>query len=495
MSRPLNILYVSSEVEPFAKTGGLADVSSALPKAIKDIGHEIRIMMPRYRFIVERRFHLHDIIRLRDIPIPVGSSTELGNVKSSFISNLKEKVQVYFLDNSNYFGRDGIYQSPTTKKDYKDNDDRFIFFCRGVLETLKRLGWQPDILHCNDWQTGLIPAYLKTMYMHDPFLKTIKTVFTIHNMAYQGSFPLESFTKSNLPKELFNHNGVEAYGNFNFLKTGLFFSDAITTVSEKYAEEICNSTEVGAGLNGLLLSRRKDLHGILNGIDYQIWNPATDEFIFRKYDVHSIDAKIDNKRALLTKFDLEFSENRPVIGIISRLADQKGFDLIFDIIEDVIRLDVQFVMLVSGEKEYEKKVEVLQKKQPKRVALFIGYDTELAHMIEAGTDLFLMPSKYEPCGLNQMYSMRYGTIPIVRATGGLDDTVEDYTGNGKGTGFKFEKYESKELMKTIQRALKVFQQPEEWKKLMRNGMLCDFSWENSARKYINLYKELLKHNA
>ena len=495
MSRPLNILYVSSEVEPFAKTGGLADVSSALPKAIKDIGHEIRIMMPRYRFIVERRFHLHDIIRLRDIPIPVGSSTELGNVKSSFISNLKEKVQVYFLDNSNYFGRDGVYQSPTTKKDYKDNDDRFIFFCRGVLETLKRLGWQPDILHCNDWQTGLIPAYLKTMYMHDPFFKTIKTVFTIHNMAYQGAFPLESFTKSNLPKELFNHNGVEAYGNFNFLKTGLFFSDAITTVSEKYVEEICNSTEVGAGLNGLLLSRRKDLHGILNGIDYQIWNPATDEFIFRKYDVHSIDAKIDNKKALLTKFGLEFSENRPVIGIISRLADQKGFDLIFDIIEDVIRLDVQFVMLVAGEKEYEKKVEVLQKKQPKRVALFIGYDTELAHMIEAGSDLFLMPSKYEPCGLNQMYSMRYGTIPIVRATGGLDDTVEDYTGNGKGTGFKFEKYESKELMKTIQRALKVFQQPEEWKKLMHNGMLCDFSWENSARKYINLYKELLKHNA
>lgn len=369
MSRPLNILYVSSEVEPFAKTGGLADVSSALPKAIKDIGHEIRIMMPRYRFIVERRFHLHDIIRLRDIPIPVGSSTELGNVKSSFISNLKEKVQVYFLDNSNYFGRDGIYQSPTTKKDYKDNDDRFIFFCRGVLETLKRLGWQPDILHCNDWQTGLIPAYLKTMYTQDPFFKTIKTVFTIHNMAYQGAFPLESFTKSNLPKELFNHNGVEAYGNFNFLKTGLFFSDAITTVSEKYVEEICNSAEVGAGLNGLLLSRRKDLHGILNGIDYQIWNPATDEFIFRKYDVHSIDAKIDNKRALLTKFGLEFSENRPVIGIISRLADQKGFDLIFDIIEDVIRLDVQFVMLVAGEKEYEKKVEGTSEKTTKTCRL------------------------------------------------------------------------------------------------------------------------------
>jgi starch synthase len=494
MSRPLNILFVSSEVEPFAKTGGLADVSSALPKAVKDLGHEIRIMMPRYRFIGERKFRLHDIIRLHGIPIPVGNSNELGNVKSSFINNLKEKVQVYFLDNANYFGRDGIYQSPTTKKDYKDNDERFIFFCRGVIETLKRLGWQPDIIHCNDWQAGLIPAYLKTMYSTDPFFKSMKTVFTIHNMGYQGAFSKESFVKSNLPEELFRPNGVEAYGNFNFLKTGLLFSDVITTVSEKYADEICTSPEIGAGLNGLLLTRRKDLHGILNGIDYQIWNPATDEFCFRKYDVKSIEAKVDNKRALLTKFGLEFSENCPVIGMISRLADQKGFDLLFEIIEDIIRLDVQFVMLVAGEREYEKKIEALQKKHSKRIAVVIGYDNEVAHLIEAGTDMFLMPSKYEPCGLNQMYSMRYGTVPVVRATGGLDDTVEDYTGNGKGTGFKFEKYDSKELMKIIQRALKVFQQPEEWKRLMRNGMMQDFSWENSARKYINLYKELLRHN-
>jgi starch synthase len=495
MSRPLNILFVTSEVYPFAKTGGLADVSGALPKAIKDLGHEIRIMMPRYRFIGERKFRLHDIIRLHEIPIPVGTSVELGNVKSSFINNLKEKVQVYFLDNATYYGRDGIYQSPTTKKDYKDNDERFIFFCRGVIETLKRLGWQPDIIHCNDWQTGLIPAYLKSMYMTDPFFKSMKTVFTIHNMAYQGAFPQESFPKSNLPASLFNPNGVEAYGNFNFLKTGIYFSDAITTVSEKYADEICKSPEIGAGLNGLLNSRRKDLFGILNGIDVQLWDPATDEYSFRKYDSKSIEAKVDNKRALLSKIGMDFSENRPVIGLISRLADQKGFDLVFDIIEDVIQLDVQIVMLVAGEKEYEKKIESLQKKYSKRIYAYIGYDNELAHMIEAGTDMFLMPSKYEPCGLNQMYSMRYGTVPIVRATGGLDDTVEDYTGNGKGTGFKFEKYESKELMKVIQRALKVFQQPEEWKRIMRNGMMGNFSWENSARKYINLYKDLLKHNA
>ncbi len=492
MSRPLNILFVSSEVDPFAKTGGLADVSSALPKAIKDLGHEIRIMMPRYRFIGERKYRLHDIIRLKDIPIPIGSNSALGNVKSSFISNLKDKVQVYFLDNEEYFGRDGIYQSPSTKKDYKDNDERFIFFCRGVLETLKRLGWQPDIIHCNDWQTGLIPAYLKTLYKDDSFFKNVRSVFTIHNMAYQGSFPAESFVKTGLPKDLYHPEGVEAYGQFNFLKAGLFFADSITTVSEKYALEICSSEDMGAGLQGLLSARKKDLHGIVNGVDVHVWNPANDEFIYRKYDSKSLEAKSENKLALLQKFGLEYLESRPVIGAISRLVDQKGFDILLDVLEDVMKLDVQFVMLAAGEKEYEKKFEAFHKKHPKRMGLLLGYDEELAHMIEAGCDMFLMPSRYEPCGLNQMYSMRYGSVPIVRATGGLDDTVDDYAGNGKGTGFKFEKYDGKELYKAIHRAVKVFQQPEEWKKIMRNGMVQDFSWENSARKYLNLYKDLLK---
>ena len=492
MSRPLNILFVSSEVDPFAKTGGLADVSSALPKAIKDLGHEIRIMMPRYRFIGERKFRLHDIIRLKEIPIPVGSTSMVGNVKSSFISNLKEKVQVYFLDNEAYFGREGIYQSPSTKKDYKDNDERFMFFCRGTLETLKRLGWQPDIIHCNDWQTGLIPAYLKTLYKDDPFFKSVRSVFTIHNMAYQGSFSADSFGKTGLPREVFKPEGAEAYGRFNFLKAGLYYADTITTVSEKYAQEICTSSEIGAGLNGLLHARKKDLHGIVNGIDSNLWDPSTDEFIFRKFDARSIEAKIENTRSLVTRFGLEYDEHRPVIGAISRLVDQKGFDLVLEILEDLLKLDVQFVMLASGEKDLEKKFEGIQKRHPKRMALVLGYDDELAHMIEAGSDIFLMPSKYEPCGLNQMYSMRYGTLPVVRATGGLDDTVEDHAPGGKGTGFKFEKFDSRELHRAIQRALKLFQQPDEWRKVMRNGMQRDFSWANSARKYVNLYKDLLK---
>lgn len=492
MSKPLNILFLSSEVEPFAKTGGLADVSSALPQAIKELGHEIRIMMPRYRFISERKFKLHDIIRLKEIPIPIGKNFEIGNVKSSFISNLKEKVQVYFLDNANYFGRDGIYQSPVGKKDYKDNDERYIFFCRGVLETLKRLGWQPDIIHCNDWQTGIVPAYIKTLYASDEFFKSIKTVFTIHNMAYQGAFTSEAFEKSGLPKSVFHPEGAEAYGKFNFLKTGLHYADAITTVSERYAEEICTSDEYGAGLNGLLAKRKKDLKGILNGIDYETWNPLTDEYAYRKFDVKSIDAKLDNKKALLKRFNIPYKEGVPLIGGISRLVEQKGYDLVLEILDDLIKLNVQFILLGSGEKAVEKKFETLQKKYSHQMGVFFGFDNELAHLIEAGSDLFLMPSRYEPCGLNQMYSMRYGTIPVVRAIGGLDDTVEDYTGGGKGTGFKFEKYDAKELLKAIQRALKVYQQPEEWKKLMRNGMQKDFSWEHSAKKYVNLYKELLR---
>ena len=492
MSRPLNILFVSSEVEPFAKTGGLADVSSALPKAIKELGHEIRIMMPRYRFISERKFKLHDIIRLKEIPIQVGKDIELGNVKSSFISNVKEKVQVYFLDNAKYFGRDGIYQSPTSETDYKDNDERFIFFCKGVPETLKRLGWQPDIIHCNDWQTGLVPAYVKTIFSNDGFFKSVKILFTIHNMAYQGAFPAESFGKTGLPKELFKPDGVEAYGKFNFLKAGLFFSDAITTVSQKYAEEICSSDENGAGLNGFLSQRRKDLHGILNGIDYQQWTPSADNHIFRKYDLKSVEAKVDNKRALAEHFRLKFKPTSPMIGSITRLVEQKGFDLVLEVLEDILKMDVQFVMLASGDKSLEKKFETLHKKHSDKMGIVFGFNEELAHLIEAGSDMFLMPSRYEPCGLNQMYSMRYGTVPIVRATGGLDDTVEDYASNGKGTGFKFEKYDSKELLKAIQRAVKVYNQPEEWKKLIRNGMQKDFSWKNSAKKYVSLYRELLK---
>jgi len=491
MSKPLNILFVSSEVEPFIKTGGLADVSGTLPQVIKDLGHEIRIIMPRYGSISERKFKLHDVIRLKDIEVPIGKDKKIANVNSSFIANVKSKVQVYFLANKDYYDRPGIYINPDSKKDYVDNDLRFIFFCRGVLETLKRLGWQPDIIHCNDWQTGLIPAYIRTIYAHDPFFKNIRSVFTIHNLAYQGAFPESSFEKTGLPATEFNKEGVEFYGKLNFMKAGLIYSDVITTVSEKYAEEICSSEEFGCGLEGVLQKRKSHLHGITNGIDYSIWNPETDEHIVKRYDIRTLEGKADNKKELLAKFGLTYKENVPLIGIISRLVDQKGLDLIKEIADDFMKLDIQFVMLAAGEKKYQDYFEALHKKNSSKMGVYIGYNDDLAHLIEAGCDMYLMPSRYEPCGLNQLYSLKYGTVPIVRATGGLDDTIQDVD-EGNGTGFKFKKYDSKELLKTIHRAMKAYHDPAGWKKIMRAGMAQDFSWESSARKYANLYRNLVK---
>jgi starch synthase len=493
MSRPLNILFVSSEVEPFAKTGGLADVSRALPQAIRDLGHEVRLLMPKYRTVDEGNFRLHEVIRLKEIDVPVGPRVEKASIKSFIEANTRSKVQVYFLVNDSLFNRKGLYGNPDTNKDYHDNDERFIFFCRATLETLKRLGWRPDILHCNDWQTGLIPAYLKTLYQTDPFFKGIRTVFTIHNMAYQGSFPASSFAKTHLPQQSFQQEGVEFYGNLNFLKAALFYSDIITTVSEKYAEEIISSDEFGCGLTGILQKRKADVFGILNGVDYSVWSPEVDPLIPHKYDSKNLDGKYENKSALLRHFGLEEKEETPLIGVISRLADQKGFDLIKEIAEDFLKLDVQFVLLGSGEKKYQELFESMKKKHPKKVGVCFGFNNELAHLIEAGSDMFLMPSRYEPCGLNQIYSLRYGTIPIVRATGGLEDTIEDYdAATGNGTGFKFYRYEGRELLKAIERAISVYRNKTAWRKMMKQAMLKDFSWEASAKKYVNLYKNLLK---
>jgi starch synthase len=380
---------------------------------------------------------------------------------------------------------------PDTKKDYPDNDERFIFFCRGVLEVLKKLGWQPDIIHCNDWPTGLIPAYLKTVYKDDPFYKDTRSVFTIHNMAYQGVFPKSTFPKTQLPPELMGMDGVEAYGHVNFLKAGLVFSDAITTVSERYAQEIRTSEEFGAGLQGIVNDRKSDLTGILNGVDYSVWDPSVDSLIPLKYDAKSIDLKLEDKKALLSKMGLPFNERIPVIGIISRLADQKGFDLIGEELDALMKMDLQIVVLGTGEKKYHDLFEKAQKKFPQKVAAALTFSEEIAHLIEAGSDMFLMPSRYEPCGLNQIYSLRYGTIPIVRATGGLDDTIDD-AGTPGGTGFKFKNYSSTDMFKAIQRAVSAFGDQPGWRKLVKNGMAKDFSWEASAKKYIQLYRTLTR---
>jgi starch synthase len=489
----LNVLFLSSEVEPFAKTGGLADVSGALPQALRALDHEIRVMMPRYGCINERKSRLHEMLRLKDIPVPVGAKTYHAAVKSSFIVNPQTKIQVYFLDNEHLFGRTGIYVHPETKKDYADNDERFIFFCRGVLEVLGHLGWAPDIIHCNDWPTGLVPAYLKTLYRDAPFFRETKTVFTIHNMAYQGVFPKASFAKTLLPPETFSPAGVEAFGNLNFLKAGLVYADALTTVSEKYAEEIRSSEEYGAGLQDVARERKGDLTGILNGVDYAQWDPAVDELLPHRYDVKSLEGKAENKKALLTGLHLPYSETVPVLGVISRLADQKGFDLIGEILDDLMKLGVQLVVLGTGEKRYHDLFEKAARKHPKQVGIRLAFDNELAHLIEAGSDMFLMPSRYEPCGLNQIYSLRYGTVPVVRATDGLDDTIENYQAStGARTNFKFQKYSGAEFLKAIQRALQVYADPAAWRRLMKNGMAQEFSWDVAARKYLQVYRGLIR---
>ncbi len=493
MARPLNVLFVSSEVDPFAKTGGLADVSSALPQAIRSLDHEVRIMLPRYGVINERKAHLHEMLRLKEIEVPVGGKKYIAGVKSSFLTSTHAKVQVYFLDNQHFFGRHGLYVHPDTRKDYQDNDERFIFFCRGILEVLKRLGWAPDIIHCNDWMTGLLPAYLKTMYADDPFYAATRTVFTIHNMAYQGTFPATSFTKTLLPRDAFSPRGVEAYGKLNFLKAALVYADALTTVSEKYAAEISTSEEFGCGLQDLLRERKHDLTGILNGVDYSLWDPAVDELLPHRYDMRSIDLKVENKKALCARMGLPFQEKTPVLGIISRLADQKGFDLIDEVFDDLLAMDLQIVVLGTGEKKYHDLFQKASHRKPDRVAAALMFNDELAHWIEAGADMFLMPSRYEPCGLNQIYSLRYGTIPVVRATGGLEDTIEDIdVAAGSGTGFKFKNYSGTDMLRAIRRAVSAYADQTAWRKLMKNGMTKDFSWEGSARKYVQLYRSLAK---
>ncbi len=493
MARPLNVLLLSSEVEPFAKTGGLADVSSALPKSIKSLDHEVRIMMPRYGSINERKSQLHDMIRLKDIPVLIGNKHLLASVKSSFLANGHSKVQVYFLDNHSLFGRTGLYVHPETKKDYTDNDVRFIFFARGALEVLKRLGWKPDIIHCNDWPTGLVPVYLKTLYKNDPFYKETRTVFTVHNMAYQGEFPKSSFAKTGLPESVMNEKGIESNGKLNMLKAGLVFADAITTVSERYAKEIQGSEEYGCGLQETVKKRTSDLTGILNGIDYSMWNPATDEVIPHRYDVKSLDQKMENKKALLKNIELPFCEFTPLIGIVSRLAEQKGIDIIMNAFDALMQLPIQFVVLGVGEKRYHDFFAKAQKKHREKLAIHLTFDGDLAHFIEAGSDAFLMASRFEPCGLNQMYSLKYGTVPIVRATGGLDDTVEDFEPlTGSGTGFKFTNYTGNDLLTAVRRAATTFADQSAWKKIIKNGMARDFSWEVSAKKYLQVYRGLAK---
>jgi len=491
--KKIKILFISSEVAPFAKTGGLADVSYSLPKALKELGNEVRIMMPKYRMINDRRYVLREVIRLKEIPVSVGGVDRKINVKSAFTPD-QDKIQVYFIDSRPYFGREGLYVDPQTNTDYQDNDERFILFSKSVLATLKLLFWQPDVIHCNDWQTALVPFLIKTLYKDDEFFKKVVTVLTVHNVGYQGNFPPESFHKLDIDNRLFKPGSkTEYYGQFSFLKAGIYYADYITTVSEQYAKEVQTSEEYGFGFEGVFRERSAVFSGIINGIDYSVWNPETDTLIPYHYTLSDISNKVNDKKALAKRFKLPFKEKVPIIGIISRLTIQKGFDLLEKIAPDLTKFDIQVVVLGAGEKKYQNLFKELNKKYPNKIGLSLSFDENLAHLIEAGSDMFLMPSRYEPCGLNQLYSLKYGTVPIVRRTGGLSDTIIEFNPEDcTGTGFVFDEYEATKLLKAIQRAVSLYKDTKLWKKLMRNGMKQDFSWSTSAKQYLKIYEKILK---
>jgi starch synthase len=479
----MKILLVSSEAIPFAKTGGLADVSGALPKALARLGQEVTLILPKYRQVDEKRFPLKKTSP--DLMVPVGQRLETAEV---FAAQMEPNYRALLIRKDSYYDRENLYGSPSG--DYEDNAERFVFFCRAVLEAARVL--KPDLIHCHDWQSALVPIYLKTLYRSDPLLARVPSVFTIHNIAYQGLFWHYDLPLTNLGWELFTPQALEFYGKLNFLKGGIVFADAVTTVSRKYMEEI-QSAEFGAGLEGVLRDRHHDLHGILNGVDYDDWSPAKDPFIRAKYDPQRLSGKKACKADLQKEFGLPVDDQTPVIGIISRLTEQKGFDLITAVMDDLMKESVQLIILGTGDEKYHLLLDSIAKKNPRQIGLKIAFDNALAHKIEAGADLFLMPSRFEPCGLNQIYSLKYGTVPIVRAVGGLDDTIEDYHSKTQGgNGFKFKDYSPSGLFEAIRRALRVYRDRSAWEKLMLRGMIADFSWDRSARAYLELYQDLAR---
>jgi len=480
--RKLKILFASSEVAPFAKTGGLADISASLPEAIASSGHQVRVIMPMYRSVMEGNFKLK----------PLEKSLELsfrGRLLKDqvFYSEIARNLLIYFIKRDEFFDRDMLYG--TSKGDYPDNADRFIFFSKGILNLCKLIDFKPDVIHCNDWQTGLAPVYLKSLGKNDPFFRNARTVFTIHNLAYQGVFPEEYIAISELPPEFFSIKGLEYYGKINFMKGGILFSDIITTVSEKYAGEI-QTSEYGYGLDGVLRDRSNDIYGVLNGVDYTEWNPETDSHLAANYNAKDISGKRKCKEELIEIFKLEGSVKIPVIGIVSRLSDQKGFDILADAMDELMRMQLLLVLLGKGDEKYENKFVELGEKYKGRLGVKVAFDNVLAHKIEAGSDMFLMPSRYEPCGLNQMYSLKYGTIPVVRATGGLEDTIKEFDPETqKGNGFKFAEYSPGAMIQELKKALEIYQNKDLWLRLMRNAMIEDFSWKKSALKYIDIYSQ------
>ena len=479
----MKIILAASEAVPYSKTGGLADVCGALPKALKRIDVDVRVILPRYTGM---SFRHGDVVNqangwqvMSDLAVPFAGGIKYASVWEDWLDD----TPFYFIDCPEYFARGYIYGSGD------DEAERFGFFSRAVLELTKRLGDPPQVIHCNDWQTGLIPAYLQSVYRDDPYFAHTATLFSIHNLAYQGVFSPALLPQLGLDDDLFNR-GLEYYGQANALKAGLSFSTALSTVSRKYAVEI-QTPEYGNNLDGLLRWRHNDLLGILNGVDYDEWNPAHDPHLAAHFSEYHLQGKQECKRDLLRKFHLPEDSDRPLIAIITRLTTQKGIDLLANAIWRILDTGAMFVLLGSGGKSYEDYFQHVRDSRPNQVGVYFGYNTALAHQIEAGADMYVMPSAYEPCGLNQMYSLKYGTVPIVRGVGGLDDTITNFErGTQRGNGFKFYDYSADRLVEKFYEALLVYDDQELWRQLQRNGMTADYSWERAAHEYLNTYQQV-----
>jgi starch synthase len=473
----MRILFVASEGLPFSKTGGLADVIEALPKTLAADRNQVAVLLPRYKKTPATG------LVLSRLSIPLGAETRHPNILDGGVVN---GVQYLFVDDPGYFDRDALYG--TAQGDYPDNAERFAEFSRAAIEVAAHV-WKPDVLHCHDWQAGLVPVLLRTQYEDDPELRKLPVVLTIHNVGYQGVFPREAMKRAGLPDELFSLSGLEFYEQISYLKGGLLFADALTTVSRKYAQEI-QTAEYGHGLEGVVRSSASRLTGILNGADYSIWDPEHDKLIAAQFSAKNLSGKQACKKDLLDMFGLPASHiERPIAGIVSRFADQKGFDLLEEIADKLLEEKLIIMALGSGDAKHERKLRDLARRFPARMVVKVAYDNTLAHKVEAGSDIFLMPSRYEPCGLNQIYSLRYGTVPVVRATGGLDDTIQQYDARtGHGTGFKFQDYSGQAFLKAVKEALAVYPDKTAWRRLQMNGMAMDYSWNASAAEYSRLYQ-------
>jgi starch synthase len=478
-AKTFKIAFAASEAAPFIKTGGLADVAGALPKALSAIGCDVVAVIPLYGAVSRETLVKTDI----HFMISVGNHSYQAEV---FKGKFDDKTPVYFIHNGELFARNNPYGDENG--DYPDNDRRFIFFNLASLELLRQLKFRPDIFHANDWHMGLVPVFLRQLPKND-FLHGVKSVLSIHSLAYRGLFPALSFPLTGLPEKMFSAEGVEMHGQLAFLKSAVLFADGITAVSPTYAKEIL-APELGFGMEGVLKKRKKVLTGILNGVDMDEWNPQTDALLPFNYGPKNLEQKALCRGALLAKGGLADDKKKAVIGIVSRLVNQKGFDMVVEAAEELMNLDIYLAVIGTGQKKYEDFFMELRAKNPGKVFCQIGYDNRLAHLIEAGSDIFLMPSLFEPCGLNQMYSMIYGTPPIVRATGGLKDSVENWNpATKKGSGFVFTGRDAKSLLVVVKKALKLFADKKGWERLVRNGMSKDFSWEKSARLYMDFYKK------